>query len=210
MLVIQGFLACRKHHDRIVLLVKLMMKSGLPCFKVRGGARGAGTGVGFVGVVTYSVGKGQLLQWQAAARKGRGRGHDVVASAPTSGIHGKDGRLIVWCFGHFRRVVTADPRCCGAGSVIAGMLPLWQCHRWLPTVSLLHSLPHSYVRPMSFACAGWRAGCQGTREAVPAADDRGRVRAARAGPHFRLTRCVAHAAVRLLPAPAQRHIVVPL
>eukprot|EP00798_Chlamydomonas_sp_ICE-L_P018982 gene18982-25561_t len=29
----KGFLACRKHHDRLVLLVKMMGKSGLPCFK---------------------------------------------------------------------------------------------------------------------------------------------------------------------------------
>jgi hypothetical protein len=32
-LMILGFLACRKHHDRILLLVKLMAKSGLPCYK---------------------------------------------------------------------------------------------------------------------------------------------------------------------------------
>jgi len=32
-LLIQGFLACRKHAERIVLLVKMMSKSGLPCFK---------------------------------------------------------------------------------------------------------------------------------------------------------------------------------
>ncbi len=31
--MIQGFLGCRKHSDRIVLLVKMMSKSGLPCFK---------------------------------------------------------------------------------------------------------------------------------------------------------------------------------
>ena len=31
--MIQGFLACRKHSERIVLLVKMMAKSGLPCFK---------------------------------------------------------------------------------------------------------------------------------------------------------------------------------
>ena len=33
-LVIQGFLVCRKHHDRILLLVKIMAKSNFPCFKV--------------------------------------------------------------------------------------------------------------------------------------------------------------------------------
>ncbi|GFH29397.1 PI3K/PI4K domain-containing protein, partial [Haematococcus lacustris] len=32
-LIIQGFLACRKHHDRLLLLVRMMSKSGLPCFK---------------------------------------------------------------------------------------------------------------------------------------------------------------------------------
>lgn len=32
-LLIQGFLACRKHSERIVLMVKMMSKSGLPCFK---------------------------------------------------------------------------------------------------------------------------------------------------------------------------------
>ena len=32
-LMIQGFLACRKHHDRLMLLVKMLAKSGLPCFK---------------------------------------------------------------------------------------------------------------------------------------------------------------------------------
>ena len=31
--MIQGFLACRKHHDRLMLLVKMLAKSGLPCFK---------------------------------------------------------------------------------------------------------------------------------------------------------------------------------
>lgn len=35
-LVIQGFLVCRKHADRLVLMVRMMSKSGLPCFKVRG------------------------------------------------------------------------------------------------------------------------------------------------------------------------------
>lgn len=33
MLCIRGFLACRKHHERLVGLVKMMAKSGLPCFK---------------------------------------------------------------------------------------------------------------------------------------------------------------------------------
>jgi len=32
-LLIQGFLACRKHSDRIVLLVEMMQHSGSPCFK---------------------------------------------------------------------------------------------------------------------------------------------------------------------------------
>ena len=36
-LCIQGFLACRKHADRILLLVEMMAGSGFPCFK--GGAR---------------------------------------------------------------------------------------------------------------------------------------------------------------------------
>ena len=31
--MIQGFLACRKHHDRLMLLAKMLGKSGLPCFK---------------------------------------------------------------------------------------------------------------------------------------------------------------------------------
>ncbi|GAX76345.1 hypothetical protein CEUSTIGMA_g3791.t1 [Chlamydomonas eustigma] len=35
-LVIQGFLGCRKYSDRILLMVKIMSKSGLPCYK--GGA----------------------------------------------------------------------------------------------------------------------------------------------------------------------------
>ena len=33
MLLIQGFLACRKHHDRLLLMVRMMSKSGFPCFK---------------------------------------------------------------------------------------------------------------------------------------------------------------------------------
>ena len=36
-LCIQGFLACRKHADRIILLVDMMSTSGCPCFKA--GAR---------------------------------------------------------------------------------------------------------------------------------------------------------------------------
>jgi hypothetical protein len=32
-LCIQGFLACRKHADRIILLVEMMQNSGCPCFK---------------------------------------------------------------------------------------------------------------------------------------------------------------------------------
>ena len=32
-LCIQGFLACRKHADRIILLVDMMSTSGCPCFK---------------------------------------------------------------------------------------------------------------------------------------------------------------------------------
>jgi len=32
-LVIQGFLACRKHHDRLLLMVRMMSRSGFPCFK---------------------------------------------------------------------------------------------------------------------------------------------------------------------------------
>lgn len=36
-LCIQGFLACRKHADRIILLVDMMSASGCPCFKA--GAR---------------------------------------------------------------------------------------------------------------------------------------------------------------------------
>jgi phosphatidylinositol 4-kinase len=32
-LCIQGFLACRKHADRIILLVEMMANSGCPCFK---------------------------------------------------------------------------------------------------------------------------------------------------------------------------------
>ena len=32
-LCIQGFLACRKHADRIILLVEMMQSSGCPCFK---------------------------------------------------------------------------------------------------------------------------------------------------------------------------------
>ena len=32
-LCIQGFLACRKHADRIILLVEMMQGSGCPCFK---------------------------------------------------------------------------------------------------------------------------------------------------------------------------------
>lgn len=37
MLCIQGFLACRSHADRIMLLVEMMANSGCPCFKA--GAR---------------------------------------------------------------------------------------------------------------------------------------------------------------------------
>lgn len=33
-LCIQGFLVCRKHADRIILLVEMMANSGCPCFKV--------------------------------------------------------------------------------------------------------------------------------------------------------------------------------
>lgn len=36
-LCIQGFLECRKHADRIILLVEMMQNSGCPCFKA--GAR---------------------------------------------------------------------------------------------------------------------------------------------------------------------------
>ena len=36
-LCIQGFLVCRKHADRILLLAEMMAGSGFPCFK--GGAR---------------------------------------------------------------------------------------------------------------------------------------------------------------------------
>jgi len=32
-LCIQGFLACRKHADRIILLVEMMQGSGCPAFK---------------------------------------------------------------------------------------------------------------------------------------------------------------------------------
>ena len=32
-LCIQGFLACRKHADRVLLLVEMMAGSGFPCFK---------------------------------------------------------------------------------------------------------------------------------------------------------------------------------
>lgn len=32
-LMIQGFLVCRKHADRILLLVEMMQHSGCPCFK---------------------------------------------------------------------------------------------------------------------------------------------------------------------------------
>lgn len=32
-LCIQGFLACRKHADRVVLLVEMMQGSGCPAFK---------------------------------------------------------------------------------------------------------------------------------------------------------------------------------
>lgn len=31
--MIQGFLVCRKHADRILLLVEMMSNSGCPCFK---------------------------------------------------------------------------------------------------------------------------------------------------------------------------------
>lgn len=34
-LMIQGFLALRKHADRIVLLAEMMAGAGLPCFKSR-------------------------------------------------------------------------------------------------------------------------------------------------------------------------------
>jgi phosphatidylinositol 4-kinase len=34
-LTIQGFLAVRKHADRILLLVEMMQDSGCPCFKSR-------------------------------------------------------------------------------------------------------------------------------------------------------------------------------
>jgi len=33
LLVIQGVLACRKHHDRLLLMVRMMSRSGFPCFK---------------------------------------------------------------------------------------------------------------------------------------------------------------------------------
>ncbi len=36
-LCIQGFLACRKHADRVLLLAEMMAGCGFPCFK--GGAR---------------------------------------------------------------------------------------------------------------------------------------------------------------------------
>ena len=36
-LCIQGFLACRSHADRVMLLVEMMANSGCPCFKA--GAR---------------------------------------------------------------------------------------------------------------------------------------------------------------------------
>lgn len=32
-LMIQGFLVCRKHADRILLMVEMMQHSGCPCFK---------------------------------------------------------------------------------------------------------------------------------------------------------------------------------
>ena len=35
-LCIQGFLAARKHADRIILLVEMMQHSGCPCFKAGG------------------------------------------------------------------------------------------------------------------------------------------------------------------------------
>lgn len=38
MLTIQGFLALRKHSDRITLLVEMMADSGFPCFKSRAAA----------------------------------------------------------------------------------------------------------------------------------------------------------------------------
>lgn len=38
MLCIQGFLAARKHADRIILLAEMMQNSGCPCFK-GGGAK---------------------------------------------------------------------------------------------------------------------------------------------------------------------------
>ena len=34
-LCIQGFMACRKHADRVILLVEMMAASGCPCFKAR-------------------------------------------------------------------------------------------------------------------------------------------------------------------------------
>jgi phosphatidylinositol 4-kinase len=37
-LMIQGFLACRKHHERLLLLVRMMARSGLPCYG-KGGER---------------------------------------------------------------------------------------------------------------------------------------------------------------------------
>ncbi|KDD76212.1 phosphatidylinositol 3- and 4-kinase, partial [Helicosporidium sp. ATCC 50920] len=39
-LMIQGFLAARKHSDRILLLVEMMAQSGAPCFKSRAAAVG--------------------------------------------------------------------------------------------------------------------------------------------------------------------------
>jgi phosphatidylinositol 4-kinase len=36
-LCIQGFLTCRKHAERIILLVEMLQDSGFPCFK--GGVR---------------------------------------------------------------------------------------------------------------------------------------------------------------------------
>lgn len=33
MLCIQGFLVCRKHFDRILLICDIMSKAGFPCFK---------------------------------------------------------------------------------------------------------------------------------------------------------------------------------
>jgi hypothetical protein len=34
-LCIQGFLAARKHSDRVVLLARMMVRSGFPCFKAK-------------------------------------------------------------------------------------------------------------------------------------------------------------------------------